>query len=990
MPTPSREPRRRRRSDDVIHISGRAPVEDPDPAEGVDVAQLWTAVRERKGFVWTVATLLFCGVMAHTMLSLMTFRSSGRLYLGELELRARSSATGNAAQLDISGGGQGDISSEIEILKSQSLVTKAIIDSGRNVSIAPVGWRSPRFWQWVVDGRNPHSLDIPAREIAVVETFLADDSGGSRTYGVHFVSPTEYDVTAVDESGQDALIGHGQLNKPIKVAGLQTMRLLAGTERGPATDQRYVMVVHPLDAVLDATLAALSVTAPKTPSQGTEGAKVLTLEFTDSSPQAAATFLRVLMSSYLGERQTWKTEDASAAESFVTQQLRSLRNSLDTTQKRLADYRSNTRVVVHENEANAMVEQVGKYEEQRVQARLQVAALTDIKRVLKQPNPPTEAYLFGEANDTVLEGLSSNLSATRNQLNDSLQQFGPGAPQTRQAELQLQGQLASIRNYVNNRLARAQENLAELNRIITQFENKLKTVPGAEFGLAQLGRESEVYSRVYSYMLERQQQAAIIKASTVSKNRILDYPQVPYREDAPKLGLRLASGPIALLFGALLVIVMHLFATSLQSESEVRRTVGNLPIFASVPLRVDPKREANTRSIDPFGEPLSPAFAEAFRTLRANLYQDMQSDTGRVVLITSPVPGDGKTTTVLALAGILAADGRRVLVIDADLRKPSHHDLTNQSRRQGLREILARQARWEDVVSSVELSMGKFDSIGAGQQGPAELLSGERTNRLLGELRERYDYILLDCASFPVVADPLVLSQVSDCVLSVFRLRHTPAKLAGEHTRRLAMASLSYGIVVNDTNRVGSVYPEQARPSFFDALLDRWDEVVNVKKKRAIRASTWFVAALLIVGLAGVVALVQRRSTSRSYDPAPAAGDPFADTMAAPDPEPAALAPDAVDPATLPDITTIVPDSVYPNEPSDPALELHDEAAPPPELAAPPSAPPAPAAATPRAPPPNSPLVPAPKRVGGTSRSGGERPLPPRTAEPAVIPGNPY
>jgi uncharacterized protein involved in exopolysaccharide biosynthesis len=251
-----------------------------------------------------------------------------------------------------------------------------------------------------------------------------------------------------------------------------------------------------------------------------------------------------------------------------------VRTSLDDIQRRLASYRSNNRVVVMDNEAKAMIEQIGKYEEQRVAARLEAAALSDVQRTLKGANPPVGAFLLGEANDKVLEGMATTLTAARQKLTDLDSRFNEAAPEVRDQRSQVDAQLEAIRNYVSSRAARAQESLGTLSGIINQYEKRLKTVPGAELGLLQLSRESDVYSRTYQYLLERQQQTAIIKASTLSKNRVLDAPQAPHREDSPKLMLRLASAPLGLLLGVVLVLARSLFAGSFQSEADARAALG--------------------------------------------------------------------------------------------------------------------------------------------------------------------------------------------------------------------------------------------------------------------------------------------------------------------------------------------------------------------------------------------------------------------------------
>jgi capsular exopolysaccharide synthesis family protein len=328
-----------------------------------------------------------------------------------------------------------------------------------------------------------------------------------------------------------------------------------------------------------------------------------------------------------------------------------------------------------------------------------------------------------------------------------------------------------------------------------------------------------VYNRIYSYLLERQQQAGIVKAATMSKNRVLDPPTLPFREDTPKLALRLASLLLGLLLGVLVVLVRRFMSPTLQSERELRVAARDITVFAHVP------RETSSAALSDVapasGMPMlsvarRSAFTEAFRTLRTNLSLTSWSQTGNVVLITSPCPGDGKTTTTLSLAAVLAADGRQVLVIDADLRKPSHHELLQETSEIGLQGVLSGQYHWRDAVRPVSSSFGEFYSLGAGRAAPSELLTSERMARLLTETRERFDYVLIDCASFPLVADALILSREADCVLSVLRLQHTPRKLINDHMRRLSESARNYGVVLNDANTpaggYGGAYPVPGAP----------------------------------------------------------------------------------------------------------------------------------------------------------------------------------
>jgi len=740
--------------------------------------------------VVAIAAVVFVAVMAHCLTSRMTFKSEARLYLGELEAKAQ----GNNGNIDLTAGNSSEAGSEIEVLRSRSMVRRAILASGLNVTIAPPGWQPPRFWHWLISGRDPALLDGASTQVGATETLLMDDRALRRSFHVVFTNASDYVLT-----GSGMQPARGRIGQPLKTEDLQ-ITLVAG-KQGPKAGAEFDVSVQPLEQVIEDSLDSLEVATPKTGSQS-EQIRVLKLSFTSLWPRPAAAFLDQLMHSYLDARHAWKTEDASAAERFVTGQLKTMQESLDATQQKLAEYRADNPVVVLAAEAESMVGQVSRFEEQRMQAQLQSSSLRMMKHALKNPDAPLEAHMLGEANDAVLQQLATSLTVSRQKLNDYDGEYGSAAPELKRQQLQVRDQLGAIRGYVDARLIRAEQNVSALNKVIDELETKLKTVPGAELRLSQISRESEVYSKMYSYLLERQQQAAITKASTVSKNRILDPPQVPFREDAPKLMLRLASGLLGLLLGAAIVIMRGLFSAVFRRESDVRVVLGPVQVFARVPTRLTKPRGKGNDAwpapplFDVMAAQTDVGFAEAFRSLRTNLYRALPGEHGKVVLVTSPNPGDGKTACVLSLAAMLAADNRRVLVIDADVRKPTHHALLNVPQEPGLRDLIGRSGtNWRDSIHTMCLSVGWFDSLSAGVGANAEILSDSYFATFLVNARSHYDFIVIDSGSYPVVSDPLMLAPMSDFVLSVLRLGSTPRKLAEEHLSGLFTVARGYAVV---------------------------------------------------------------------------------------------------------------------------------------------------------------------------------------------------
>jgi capsular exopolysaccharide synthesis family protein len=198
-------------------------------------------------------------------------------------------------------------------------------------------------------------------------------------------------------------------------------------------------------------------------------------------------------------------------------------------------------------------------------------------------------------------------------------------------------------------------------------------------------------------------------------------------------------------------------------------------------------------------------FAEAFRLLRTNLYYSGSRLDDKVIVVASSGPQDGKTLTTLCLAGMLAADGKRVLVIDGDMRKPSHHILLLQPQQPGLTGILTGKLHWSEAVHTVRTDFGEFGSIstGAPPPNPAELLSSPHLSTFLAEARAKYDYVLIDSPPFPLVSDALVLSHSADRLLSIVRVGISHRRIVWDHVRRLASTSSHYGLIINDVNSRG-------------------------------------------------------------------------------------------------------------------------------------------------------------------------------------------
>jgi capsular exopolysaccharide family len=202
--------------------------------------------------------------------------------------------------------------------------------------------------------------------------------------------------------------------------------------------------------------------------------------------------------------------------------------------------------------------------------------------------------------------------------------------------------------------------------------------------------------------------------------------------------------------------------------------------------------------------------AEAYRSLRTNILFSSIDEPVKTLMVTSCQSGDGKTTTIANLAVAFSQEGKRVLLIDADLRRPTLHTFFMQSNQSGLTNILSNQMEWQDAVYSTSIENLFFIGSGPTPPNPSEMLGSKKMNRLMEELSAHYDMILFDAPPSLVVTDGLVLASKCDGVIAVISvgvtkrqqvkkmyagLEHVKARLLGvvlNHKKKKSKEQLYY------------------------------------------------------------------------------------------------------------------------------------------------------------------------------------------------------
>ncbi|MBL7033698.1 MAG: polysaccharide biosynthesis tyrosine autokinase [Candidatus Delongbacteria bacterium] len=329
---------------------------------------------------------------------------------------------------------------------------------------------------------------------------------------------------------------------------------------------------------------------------------------------------------------------------------------------------------------------------------------------------------------------------------------------------------------VSNKTLHAREEA--LVQVTARYETKLEELPETSLLLARLERDRELNEKIYSMLMERYEETQILAAGKMGSVHIVDRAINPGSPIKPNKRLNIILAiVVGLLLGVGFSFLLFLLDSRVRTIEDVARL--DIKLLGTVPFIDSQKIERRLREVkdqlEPIEEkrisarlithfaPKSP-ISEAYRSLRTNIMFSNEEHPPKVMLFTSSAVQEGKTLTGANLGVVFAQTGERMLIIDCDMRRPTMHRVFNLRRTPGLSNLLAGDCTLEQAI--VPTDIGNLSVLPAGEipANPSELLASQRMRDLLTELRDNYDYILLDTPPVVAVTDAAVLSRLVDAV----------------------------------------------------------------------------------------------------------------------------------------------------------------------------------------------------------------------------------
>ena len=357
-----------------------------------------------------------------------------------------------------------------------------------------------------------------------------------------------------------------------------------------------------------------------------------------------------------------------------------------------------------------------------------------------------------------------------------------------------------------------QAQVAAINKRIAALNGTLKRLPELQRQYLQLFREIEVKQQLYTGLLNAYQQLQISKAGEIGNVRIIDTAVEPIKPIAPKkLQILVLALFLGAFLGTLLALLRNMLRSGIKDSSQIENEL-DLPVYATVPRSLIQESRVQLlkkkKNIPILAVKNSDDIAiESLRSMRTAIHFALSSAKNNIIMISGPAPELGKSFISINLATILAQSQKRVLLIDADLRRGYMHKYLNYDAQPGLAEYLNGQQPLENIVRSTEVENLSIMSCGKSPSNPSELLGMAKFAEMLQDLSSQYDHILIDTPPVLAVTDGIIISQYAGVNLVIARYAKTQMKELELTINRFEQAGVKVnGFILNDIQREAGGY----------------------------------------------------------------------------------------------------------------------------------------------------------------------------------------
>ena len=529
----------------------------------------------------------------------------------------------------------------------------------------------------------------------------------------------------------------------------------------------------------------------------TKKANLIRLGILENNIQRGKDLLNTIITTYNDNGIQTKNLEASQTAHFLNIRIDSIITELSEIEKKIELYKRSNNLTNIEAEAKIILEQNGIFKEKLVETETQRQIVSLIEKFMSDPQNKYSLMPFnsGLSDKSSIEAIQSYNELILKRLK-LLQTAKPNSPTIKLIEQQIDANRENVQNTISNMKSGIEIALKDLHAQEKTFISRIKNMPTQEREFINIKRQQLIKEELYLFLLQKKEENAITLAVATPKGQIVDK---AYNINKPVGATRLMLLSFSILIGLLLPIIYlylrNIFKTKFGTRSELE-ALTDIPILGEICTN---DTNENIVVKDGSTSPIS----ELFRLLRSNIQFILNGKDEKVILVTSSTSGEGKSFISSNFAKTLALSRKKVILIGMDIRNPRLGDYLKLQNKYGLTNYLATNTITIPEIIVPKVLHDNMDIILAGPipPNPAELLSSEKLKGLIDELKQTYDYIILDTAPVGLISDTFNFAYISDMTIYVCRANYTTKdniRYANTLVQNNRLKKMSF--VINATN----------------------------------------------------------------------------------------------------------------------------------------------------------------------------------------------
>lgn len=736
----------------------------------------------RKSFFWCVIILLVT-----TSSALIYLRYTPPTYEVNASLIVKSINTAQALDIENNLFQQRnsnlDIEKDIQIMKSNVIIDRVIDSLPLKVSYYRVG--------------NILNEELYKNSPIQIEATVKESSWYDRPIRFRILSENEFAIAfaSKDEDDYETFSFNKRYTNPaFDFIATINRNLFAGTATTDL-ESTYFFTLNSKQTVYNTIRNALIV-APSAPT--------IALLMRDRKPQKSADIVNKVCEEFIQYDKEKETESASLILDFIESQVDSISNDLREYEDEMTAFKQANGISIGNIEQDLST-QLKELKGKQDQYNFEYSTLEYYRNYFDQYQDSSR-LLTGIVDDRY-KSLSQNivkLDELQTELKQLLLKLSPNNPEI----INIKGQIEEVKLNLMQSILNSQQEVrkrsAEVDTEIARYLGDYSNVPGIQAEYIRLSRLSDLKEKYYLLLLDKKSAFSITKAGFVSDYTILkkaDVPTKPISPNSPLIKLiGLLSGLIACF---ILIVVRYLLHHKILSVSEITRysdagLLGVIPKYLQHMSSSELVVNKNPKSV----------LSECFRSIRTNMeYVSTKKTEIQLIAVTSTVAGEGKTFIAVNLAGIIAVGGKKVILVDFDLRKPQLHKSFQVNNDKGMSNLITGRSDLAECIRHSEWENLDFITSGPIPPNPAEFIGSKQTDDLISKLKEMYDVVVMDTPPVGIVTDALHLIKQADVPLYVLRADYSSRNfinnvnfLVNDH----GISKLS--VVLNDMGEGASMY----------------------------------------------------------------------------------------------------------------------------------------------------------------------------------------